>query len=237
MRIRKKGISLILSVLMICMMLYTTGTAVYAADVDMSRSGSISITMRSGNEAVSGGSLVCYKVGYVNANSGYYSFKLTGDFSGSRVPLDDISDPDTADKLAQWAKKMRTSGLSQNIDENGHIVFDGLEPGLYLMVQDKAAEGYYKAVPFLVSVPMNESGRYIYDVEASPKVELVKMPEPNTPDTPDTPGEPTEPTKHRDPALPQTGQLNWPVPVMCISGLLLISVGILLRGRKTEDEG
>ena len=59
------------------------------------------------------------------------------------------------------------------------------------------------------------------------------MKEPNTPDTPDTP---TEPVKPKDPVLPQTGQLNWPVPVMCISGLMLISIGILLRGRKTENE-
>ena len=92
---------------------------------------------------------------------------------------------------------------------------------MYLLVQNQAAEGYQAAAPFLVSVPMNEDGTYIYDVDASPKVELTKAPQP----TP-TPKPPT---------LAQTGQLNWPVPVLAIIGLCLFSLGWLLRfGRKKD---
>ena len=279
MKIQRKSISLILSVLLICMVFYAADTAVYAnSGLNLSKDGSISITMHSGDKVVPGGSLVCYKAADLTEQNGIYRFRLSADFSGSRVSLDNISSADTAAKLAQWAKKENLSGMVQEIDANGYVKFSGLKPGLYLLVQEKAAEGYYKAAPFLVSVPMNVNGVYVYDVEASPKVELTKKPgsntpddppdtpdppdkpnppdkpdppdkpnPPDTPDPPDTPNppdnpdpddpvNPTNPTEPEVPILPQTGQLNWPVPVMCISGLVLISTGILIRNRRTENE-
>lgn len=246
MRIRRKKNSMIVSLLLMCMMLCMAAAPVYAHDVpDLNRSGSVSITMHSGDEAVAGGSLICYRAGDVSENKGIYEFRLSVDFADSRVSLDDISDSDTALKLSQWAEKEIIEGTVQKIDGSGHVVFSDLKPGLYLMVQDEAADGYYKAVPFLVSVPMNENGIYIYDVEASPKVELEKKPEPGTPENPETPvtpvtptepTAPTEPVKPHEPTLPQTGQLNWPVPVMCISGLVLLAIGFLLRNSKKKIE-
>ena len=71
----------------------------------------------------------------------------------------------------------------------------------------------------LAGVPMEEDGVLRYDVDASPKVELEKEPEP----TSTTPPAPT------DPRLPYTGQLNWPVPVLTVLGLGLLALGLALR--------
>lgn len=75
------------------------------------------------------------------------------------------------------------------MDKDGEIAFTGLELGLYLLVQHKAAKGYETAAPFLVSVPMEEDGVLRYDVDASPKVELEKNrnPPPPRPLHPPTP--------------------------------------------------
>lgn len=249
MRIRKNGISIILSVLLICMTFYTACMTAYAQDMpDLSHSGSISINLRYGEEPVSGGSLVCYRAGDVEKNNESYGFKLNADFSDSRIPIDDIYSAETADKLAQWAQKEKLSGTPAEVDNQGHTVFSGLKPGLYLLIQDKASKKYYGVEPFLVSVPMNESGMYIYDVDASPKVELVGSSKPETPVDPEDPEkpngskDPTKPNESKDPAkstdsvLPQTGQLNWPVPIMCVSGLMLLTVGLLLRTNKKKNE-
>ena len=78
-----------------------------------------------------------------------------------------------------------------------------------------------------MSLPQWQNDGYVYDLTASPKVPLV--PEPTEPTVP------TEPTDPTDPWLPQTGQLNWPIPLMAVSGLALFMAGcILCFGRKKE---
>ncbi|MDO4804665.1 MAG: hypothetical protein Q4A32_07585, partial [Lachnospiraceae bacterium] len=46
--------------------------------------------------------------------------------------------------------------------------------GVYLVMQSLAAEGYESIMPFLVTVPISgEDDEWIYDVDASPKLQLV----------------------------------------------------------------
>lgn len=86
-RIRKNSISIVLSVLLICMTFYTACTTAYAQDMpDLSHSGSISINLRYGDEPVSGGSLVCYSAGDVEKNNESYGFKLNADFQTVEFP-------------------------------------------------------------------------------------------------------------------------------------------------------
>ena len=144
---------------------------------------------------------------------------LTEAFAGSKVSLEEVSSAQLANTLAAYAKDHKLSGTAKDVDKDGEIAFTGLELGLYLLVQHKAAKGYETAAPFLVSVPMEEDGVLRYDVDASPKVELEKEPEP----TSTTPPAPT------DPRLPYTGQLNWPVPVLTVLGLGLLALGLALR--------
>lgn len=56
-------------------------------------------------------------------------------------------------------------------------------------------------------------------------------PSPAAPEEPETPAEPSPGTK-----LPQTGQLNWPVPVLTVLGLCLILAGWELRVGKQSYE-
>lgn len=54
------------------------------------------------------------------------------------------------------------------------------------------------------------------------------------PESPDIPETPIDPDIPKAPALPQTGVLWWPVPVLAAAGVLLIIVGCA-RGRKDEE--
>lgn len=254
---RKRLFALFIAAMMMCSM----SIAALAHDVpDLSRRGSIHIVMRHGEKTVPGGTLTLYRVGAVHEDDGNYSFVLTDAFAGSGSSLEDIESAGLAKELADYAKAQGISGITQKIAKDGTVSFSDLEPGLYLLVQHSAAEGYYNADPFLVSVPMMEDGIYVYDVDASPKVELKKEPETpeesetseetETPEEPETPKEPEKPGIPETPAnpgsppaqeeteltLPQTGQLNWPIPVLVVMGLCLFSAGWVLRfGRKRDD--
>lgn len=205
-----------------CLTLTMAVTAYAHEAVDLDRTGSITVTMKYNGALVPGGELTLYRVAEVREDDGNYSFALTEEFeeSGVSVDLENMGDSalaNTASTLSSYVTKEGLSGETVTIGRNGTVTADNLALGLYLVVQNKPAEGYHAASPFLVSVPMNEDGSYVYDVDATPKVGIL---------TESTPDKPTTPT---DPTLPQTGQLNWPVPVMTALGLGLLLLGMALR--------
>lgn len=242
MQIRKR-LSVLLFAWMVCSFLTVTAYAVNVPDI--SRTGSISLTMTYDGEAVAGGVLTLYQAGEIREEDGNYSFVLTGEFSGCEESLEDLDSSELAYRLEKYASANGLTGIEKKIGSDGTVVFSDLELGLYLVVQTRAAAGYGAAAPFLVSVPMNVDGSYLYDVDAGPKVGLPTetestAPEPVTPTTPETvlpSSTPAVSTPTPDtPTLPNTGQLNWPIPVLAVLGLCLFSIGWLLRfGKKDSD--
>ena len=210
-----------IAVLLAALVLVVMPMRAQAHDVpDLSRKGSITVTVRMGETPVSGGSLTLYRVGEIAEDDGNFSFALTEAFAASGVSLDDLSAPELAETLAEYAGN--TSGVTKTIGTDGSAAFTELELGLYLAVQTEAAPGYSRLAPFLVSVPYMEDGAYQYDVDAAVKGELEKEPTP------------TEPEKPSDPTLPDTGQLNWPIPVLAALGVLLFAAGWWLFARKKK---
>ena len=222
MRIRKQLILLLLAALTLC------GTHVTASAhpvPDLTKTGSITVTMCYQDKAVPGGSLKLYRVGDVNEDDGNYSFVPTNDFKGCVAVFDEdnIQSPELAKKLADYAAKKKISAVgTKTIGKDGKATFADLEPGLYLVVQKTAAPGYGKVSPFLVSVPYLEDDHYIYNVESKPKTDLEREVTPT--EAPSNGG-----------TLPQTGQLNWPVPVLVVLGLMLFTIGWVLRFGKKRD--
>ena len=191
------------------------------------RKGSITVSMRFDGEAVPGGSLTLYWVGEVSQDDGNYSFVPTGDFTGWGSAFGAL---DSAEENARTAQSLKTfaqsqeppiSGIEKQIGKDGMAKFTNLEQGLYLLVQTQAAPGYSPVNPFLVSIPYEVKGEYCYDVDAQAKMELEQLPKP-----PEKPGG----------KLPQTGQLNWPVPVLAAAGLVLFGVGWAIRFRRKQDK-
>lgn len=188
---------------------------------------SISITMHMGDKLVPGGTLRLYRVGAVREDDGNYSFVPTGDFKDCGLSFADVDSPDLAKELGKLAVKEKPLQEEQ-VGKDAVVTFKDLKTGLYLVVQSKAASGYQKVDPFLVSVPMYDAKteKYDYSVDAYPKVDVEKDPKPTPPPT----------TKPKPPKLPQTGQTNWPVPVLLVMGLGMMLTGWILRsGRKTDD--
>ena len=187
---------------------------------DLDAQGSVRVQMKTDSTPVPGGSLTLYRVGAIVQTDTGFGFVPAGEFEGYPGTLEDLGKT-TAAELAKYAASNGISGESKTIDETGTAVFDPLEPGLYLLTQPKSGDGYLPADPFLVTLPMAQDGSYVYQVDASPKVTLRPAP--------------TQPTQTGDPTLPQTGQLNWPIPVLVAAGAVCLIAGVIL-GRKGKDE-
>ena len=218
----RKAMKILLAALLL---LSLCGTAFAHEVPDLNRMGSLRIAMRFGGTPVPGGTLTLYRVGEISESNGDYGFVPTGDFADSGYALTDIESIALAAELAGYARSKGFKGTTQTIGADGVVEFTEVRPGLYLLTQDAAAKGYNAASPFLVGVPMLEDGKYVYEVDASPKVELEPAPATPTP-TPDTPDE----------KLPQTGQMNWPVPVLAVTGVILFTLGWMLRFRRERED-
>lgn len=267
------------------LLVWCAAPAVALEVVDLSRTGSIKVSLYDSetSEAVGGGTLTLYRVAKVQKDNANLSFVYTNGFEDCGVELGDLSEGELAGRLAEKIAATAES-TTVEISDFGTAEFGDLEVGLYLVVQATAAEDYNVINPFLVSVPIQENGSYVYDVDALPKVGTAakKTPEPpDTPDTPDKPDTPDTPDKpeeenpntpvapgpdnpdgwvlgangekiYRNPeapspdnpngyvmgahGLPQTGQLNWPIPVLAVTGVVLVAAGIRLKKGTRKDE-
>ena len=218
----RKMISFMSILLLLCTL---TLNVAALEEPDMTRKGAIEITMLFEGNPVAGGSLTLYRVADVHEENGAdYSFVWTEEYAGSGLSLENIQDPALAKALAEYADGQNYIGIKRTISRSGEITFQELELGLYLLIQEDPAPGYYRIDPFLVSVSTMKDGSYIYEVDGSPKLSLEK--------------DPTPPTTPPPPGIPQTGLTQWPVPVMAAGGLILVVLGwyLCIAGRKHKDE-
>ena len=219
----------ILSLLCALMLLTLLALPAGAEVVDTTKRGSIAIQMKHDGKAVPGGELTIYRVAEISGNA----YRYLPDYASCQIPLDDLSSAKLPTTLAALVKLKNLQGTMGTIDANGRIKFSDLETGLYLIVQTKAAEDFYPINPFLVTLPGVKNGNYVYDVDASPKLELQPKPEETT-----KPTETTTPPTTTTPGtyIPQTGQTNWPIPALTAGGLFCIGLGWCLRKKKTYEK-
>lgn len=146
-------------------------------------------------------------------------------------------------------------------DSAGNVSFEGLSVGLYLLSGDAVSAGGYRytPVPALILLPtLMDDDTWNYHPDVDPKYSKDVIEKPSDPEDPPaeseesgeetketvpapavTPVNPAEPTgtvgidQTGTPAdtLPQTGQVNWPIPYLAAGGICLIALGIFLKKR------
>lgn len=202
--------------------------------LDPDRIGSISITFSYYDETaketkpVTGGNSVgLYKVADVIVDNGF-KFVTDERFAGAGTIPDtdealDAANLDLAEKMAATAKSYAYDVQPKAMDAQGKVSFEGLEVGLYLVVQAAQGEGDNKFVltPFLITIPQkNPDGSLVYDVDAQSKPLGIGKVVP-TPPSPPTPSH-----------LPQTGQMWWPVVLLAGLGVIAFCFGMIRKNRQ-----
>lgn len=207
----------------------TNRITVHAAVVpDLKKNGSITIVMQDSEtgEAVPGGMMNLLYVGSVQEDNGNFSFVLTEEFADSRESLDTL-DAELAARLADYAQQYKISGTKAPIGSDGRTKYANVSPGLYLLVQEQTANEYYAVDPFLVSIPLLENGSYLYDVDATPKMEPI-----NKKDVSDDPEVKPSSSKHLKKHSSKTGDDSNPALWMAL--LVIGAAG--LAGTRIADK-
>lgn len=162
---------------------------------------------------------------------------LTGDFSNAEVSLEGIESSERneqAKQLYEYAVEHHIQGNDLKTDRNGIAAIGGLEQGVYLVAQTQVwtseGKGSVQASPYLLSIPEEIDGSYVWDVVTKPKSEWI--PQQPQPETPTEPTEPDKNTETENSKGAQTGDTSSLIPVLFLLTASLGTAIVLYRKRK-----
>ena len=193
---------------------------------------SLTVTVKKDNQILPGGSIKLSQIASLTEDTSANSYVYTEAFAASGVPLSNVQAENlTPEKAVVWstyAEQRNVPGTELEVGEDGTASASELKPGLYLIQQGTAAQGYVMSGTVVPLPLQEEDGSMNYIVEAVPKV-VEKTPS-------DEPGSGSGSGSGSGTAgggsntggsskLPQTGQLWWPVGLLAISGILMYSFG------------
>ncbi len=179
-RFLTKMLSVIVSALTICMLSMpvqvSSAEEHVAKQPDYTKKGSVTVDIREADgKTVAGGSLTVIPVADAAYDGGNNLFVYREEFAEcgldlQRIDAEENGAPGLAEELAAWVGEKGLTGTEREIDKDGKVVFEELPLGLYLFIQKTPAEGYESVHPFLVTLPLWDGEKLVYDVEAGPKV-------------------------------------------------------------------
>lgn len=195
------------------------------------RKGSVSVELDDVGTDRNNVELWCYQVGITDGSGqSEISWKLTEDFSDSKVDLNHMAGADDQRKAADRLKiyidsHKEIQELQKGLtDSGGKVVFNELEQGVYLIIQKSGFSVYGSIFPFLVFIPSPdaEGKDLLYDMEVQTKGE-----KPASSDEPDRPGDISGSSVTRNGSV-RTGDdtplgifLTLAVVSACFAGLIL----------------
>ena len=214
--------------------------------VDLAQKGCLSILLQDTGKShapISNATVRIHLIADADGSDAALRYVLTATFQDCGRSLTDQNTPELARHLAQYASEQHLIGMEQQTDPSGRATFSDLPLGIYLVTQAGTVSGYEPIRPFLITLPLAnaEGSGWLYAVTALPKTQPTE-PHPIVPPVDPAPipscpadSSSTDPIA-AEPATPpssapllQTGQLNWPIPVLTLCGLLLWRGGFLLR--------
>ena len=160
--------------LLVCLLLMLPTTA-FAQTFDAAREGSVAVTLmeRKDKTPIVGAELSLYYVASVTLNgSERLNYTYTAAFENCGTALDD---QELAAYLDTYVASSAVPAAVLCTDGEGSVVFEKLPLGLYFIKQTNSVESFAPCNSFLVTVPIEKADGYAYDVNASPKTDVVRL--------------------------------------------------------------
>lgn len=163
---------------MLVLFLLCSAVDVLAAEKDMvdwSKKGAVSVTLQADATPVCAAELTLYKAADAQIRGNSLCFTYTQAFKDFGGAPEDVRDITAIQRLAAYVKEKGIPGQSAKSDANGTIRINELPLGLYLVVQTGSVEGFSDCTPFLIALPFEENGEWCYEIDATPKTDMVQL--------------------------------------------------------------
>lgn len=162
----------ILSLFLIVFIVFAMTLTAFAQGFDAGETGSVSVTLTEQSEKlpIVGAELSIYQVAEVEVGD-TLRFRYTKEFESCGIALED---PSLTAKLEGIIGTYIPSHTGRT-DASGAVKFTDLPLGLYFVRQTGTVKGFAPCTPFLVTLPVKTSAGYEYQVNASPKTDVVRL--------------------------------------------------------------
>ena len=141
--------------------------------VDFTKKGTIIVSLiNDETNLVEGANIKIYKLADAYSSNGNLDFSYVSDLKECKNNIkDNLLNEETLNCI--YSGNLDTKEEITN--NHGMVSFDELDLGLYLIEQTNIVEGYSKIEPFLVYMPKNEENKWIYTIDATPKVDIIRL--------------------------------------------------------------
>lgn len=216
--------------------------------IDINQVSSIDLNYQYDEKSIEGAVVSLYKIASVDS-IGNYSY--ISPFTSRTEDLNSLSASATRTLASELSSVIKEDQIAYNYQKNstktGHVQFDSLTPGVYLVLTDEVIDSgeKYQTLPFFVSIPQIENGNYIYDVAVDVKIEAEVVPTPTpTPSispsptpTPSPTSTPTPTPTHNTIFSPSTYDdivIYVSIFAVCIIGVGIVVYYIVQKNKKEK---
>lgn len=143
--------------------------------VDFEGRGTIELLLKESTDGtmVSGAEISIVKIAKAIDKNNNLAFEYVDEISDCSLLVDEIKD--VSSELLECVDKSNLKYDKKITDKNGMVKFNNLELGLYLIKQTNKLEGYSSFLPFLIMIPEFIDDEWNYDIEATPKTDIIKL--------------------------------------------------------------
>lgn len=141
--------------------------------VDFTKKGKISITLSDGeNNYVENASIKIYKLADAYSKDNNLDFNYNENLEDCKT---NIQEGNLNKETLECIYESNLTTKENTTNNLGYALFDNLDLGLYLVEQTNQVEGYSKIDPFLVYIPQTKDNIWIYEIEATPKTDIIRL--------------------------------------------------------------
>ena len=142
--------------------------------VDFSKKGTITITLSdgSGTDRVEGANIKIYKLADAYSKNSNLAFSYHEDLKDCKNSIEKNDLNEEVFECIHNSSVITKEGIT---DSFGYVSFDDLDLGLYLIEQINKVSGYSKIDSFVVYIPQFEEDSWVYKVDATPKVDIIRL--------------------------------------------------------------